>query len=139
MSRALAYPWIYVTQLVGWLVLFGSFFFVVSFFMAAPITELDLGGKSLPSHWEAAYKDHGAYLQAYLIPKHPVLFALSAAVLISTLLALSLVRREIARQIHDGGEPRARADKIARGSSVLVGLVLTMLAYKFLVIRAIPT
>lgn len=60
MSRALVYPWIYVTQLLGWLVLMGSFFFLISFFMATPIAELDLGGKSLPSHWEAAYKDHGA-------------------------------------------------------------------------------
>jgi hypothetical protein len=138
MSRALVYPWIYVTQLVGWLVLFGSFFFAISFMMATPIAELDLGGKSLPSDWEAAYKDHGAYLKAYLLYKHPFLFALSVAVLISAVLAQSRVRRELARQILEGGEPRARADKIVRNTSVLIGFVLTLLAFKFLVVRAYP-
>ena len=138
MARALAYPWIYVTQLSGWLVLFGSLFFMMSFFMATPIAELDLGGKSLPSHWEAAYLDHGTYIRAYLIPRHPFLFAFSVAVWITTLLALPLVRRELARQIHEGGELRARADKIARRTSLMVGFVLTVLAFRFLVVRAIP-
>ena len=71
MSRALAYPWIYGTQLLAWLAMFGSFFLVMSFFMATPVAELDLGGKSLPSHWEAAYLDHGKYLRGYRIGTNP--------------------------------------------------------------------
>jgi hypothetical protein len=110
----------------------------MSFVMATPVAELALKGKSLPAHWEAAYLDHGSYIPGYLIDKHPLLFALCIVAMVSAMGSQWPIRRALSRQIQEGGEPRARMDKIVRGGSVVVAFVLIMLAYKFLVERAIP-
>jgi hypothetical protein len=138
MPRALAYPWIYVTELLVWLVFISSFFVVVSFASATPIAELDPGGKSPPSHWEAAYRDHGWYLRAYLVSKHPFQFALSLSVLILSFFALRAIKNEQASQVHDGGESRARAHTIANRTLASVVFIFIMFVFKFLVSQAIP-
>jgi hypothetical protein len=111
MSRALEYPWIYTTQLLSWLGVFAGFFLVMSFAMATPV---------------------------YVISRHPFLFGLCVCALGFCLFAQGFIRRVIDRQVAAGGEMRARADRIARGLSVVAGFVLVLLALKFLVFRTLP-
>jgi len=67
MLRSLKFPLLYVIEAFLVVPLLGGFVLTVSFLAAKPVSSFDLGGKSLPPGWDAAYLNHGRYLRGYLV------------------------------------------------------------------------
>ena len=130
MLRNLKFPLIYILETLLWLPLFGSLVSLASFLAATPVAAIDLKGKSLPSGWEAAVKNHGNYLQGYVIENHPLAFAFSIALLVGSAALLYHVHKCQLWQRNEAGAAHASAHKIAQlvvfATLGIIGYVLVM-------------
>jgi hypothetical protein len=104
-----------------------------SFFIAKPISSLDLQRKALPSSWEAAIPDHGQFIQAYFISTHPLLFALGLALLIAPGRALFVVLKAQLAQRENASTSGKNAHRIARFVEVTALLAASYFLYLQLV------
>jgi hypothetical protein len=139
MRGLLKFPWIYVTEFLLWCLFACAGVFLASFALSVPIAELDLGVKSLPSDWEAAYPNHGNYVRGYLVSRHPFWFGLLVLVITLTCTTMWLVSVEIKRQVKAGGPSRERTHKIAQALFVVALFALGLLAMKTVLVGVVPT
>ena len=128
MLKSLKFPLIYVVEALLWLPLLAAFYGAALFLAATPIANLELQGKSLPASWEAAVANHGKFLQGYLISSHPVIFALTLAVLLSSAFLLFRVHKVQAAQRQAARSSGAMAHTIAHGC---VFALLAVVGYLF--------
>lgn len=117
MLRQLKFPLVYLLEVALMPLLMAAFFGVVSFLAAEPVAQLDLGGKSLPAHWDAAYFNHGEYLRGFIITQHPAAFAMAVLLFAGLGTLTVLLRKAQAAQAAEAGDPRAH--KIARTLSFI--------------------
>ena len=131
MLRELKFPLIYAVELLLWASLLTAFYGMVSFLASKPIHSLNLQGKSLPGHWEAAVPNHGKYLQGYLVSSHPVAFSLVVVALLCNTFLLYLAHKAQSAQRQAGGSSGALAHKVAHGSvvTILAGLGYLVLSF----------
>jgi FtsH-binding integral membrane protein len=120
MLRKLKFPLLYVFELLLWVPLVGTFYGAVSFLASKPIHSLNLQGKSLPAHWEAAVPNHGKYLQGYLVSNHPLAFCVVIAVLLCAMYLLFRVYKEQSAQRQAEGPSGALSHKVAQGCVVAI-------------------
>jgi hypothetical protein len=107
----LRFPWIYVVEFVLWIPLGVSFVVTVTFLASKPVTELELGGRSLPPTWEAAVPNHGKFLEGYLLSRHPAVFGAALALLFASAALLYVVHKEQLRQAKTASGKEALAHK----------------------------
>jgi hypothetical protein len=132
MLTKLKFPWLYVLELICWGALLPAFVFASVFVASQPISQLNLSGKSLPSHWEAAVPNHGKYLEGYLIHNHPVAFACVLTTLAASVSLLYLIYRAQQAQQASAVGREATAHRVARfvvfGLLVVIGYVALTLS-----------
>lgn len=116
MLSRMKFPLLHLLEVLLWLPMIGSFVAVTSFISADPISMLDLHGKVLPAHWEAAVYNHGRYLQGFVLSRHPVAFGLSAALLIGTAVLNFLVRKAQMAQMAGSAPSSVRHHRIAQAT-----------------------
>lgn len=129
MLRQLKFPLIYAVELLLWAPLLAAFYGMVSFVAAKPIPRLDLQGKALPAHWEAAVPNHGKYLQGYLVSNHPVAFSLVVAVLLCTMFLLYRVHKAQGAQRQAAGESGAVAHRVAQGGVMAILAIVSYMVF----------
>ena len=131
MLRNLKFPLLYIFEALLLVPLTGGFVLTVSFLAAKPISSFNLGGKSLPAGWSAAYINHGRYLRGYLVKDHPIAFAAVLILLLLTLTALYRVHKAQVAQRNAGVS--SRSHKVAQACVLLVFAALgyTLLAHLF--------
>ena len=134
MLERLPFPATYFLEAVLFLAVVFGFLGAVSFFAAVPVAELDLQGKALPAHWDAAVMNHGRYLQGHLISSQPAIFGLVMALLLGSGCLLILVQRATAAQRINAGASGRAAHYIAQGGVfAVVGAVIHLLVMHVLV------
>jgi hypothetical protein len=84
-------PWISFGQILSFII-GGAAFFVTMSFQGALTNEEAMAkwGKPIPDHWEAGVMNHGEYYEWYTIENHPVLYGVSYAALIGSILFIWL-------------------------------------------------
>jgi hypothetical protein len=125
MLKDLKFPLLYVAEVLLFLPLLAGFVGIISFLAAAPLSTLDLRGKSLPADWEAAVPNHGKFLPGYLIANHPIMFAFTIVLLLGSVAVLYRVQRAQALQLKEAHVASANSHKIARGVVFAVWAAIT--------------
>lgn len=133
MFSHLRFPLVYVLEAIIWVPLLTSFAAVVSFVAAEPIATLSLNGGHLPSSWNAAVPNHGAYMRGYLISDHPFAFSVSLIGLIASgFVVIQLQRAQVAQRTAASGEV-LRNHNIARAVTFAVWICYGLVFYRYVV------
>ena len=134
MLEKLKFPLVYVLEALLFLAVVAGFLGAASFLAAVPIAEIELQGKSLPAHWDAAVVNHGRYLQGHLISNQPVAFAFVVAVLLGSGYMLVLVQSARLTQRKEAGPSGRTAHNIAQACVfAIVGALMYFLVMHVLV------
>ena len=138
MPRPIKLLWASVLQFAFSVGLLAGFILFVSFVAATSVAELDLGGKSLPADWEAAYLNHGKFLRGYLIENHPLAFAMTIVLLVGSFAGLWLMSRHIKARAETGADPRTRMDNLVNAAELAAAIAIGIVVYKLLFIGTLP-
>ena len=116
MLQRLKFPLIYILEALLWLPLLAGFFIASLFFRAESIASLNLQGKSLPTHWEAAVYNHGMYLPGYKIAEHPLSFVLVIFLMAISGFGIYLLQKAQQTQRTNAKPAEARAHRLANAT-----------------------
>jgi len=126
MLKSLKFPIIYVVELLLWLPLLAGVAITASFLAAKPLASLDLQGKALPAHWEAAVSSHGQFIQGHLMSSSPGYFWFGAALVVASTAFLYPVHKAQAFQRQSASPTLKTAHTVAH---VLVAALLLASSY----------